>query len=38
MQHWVIKTTEGGHNKKDHWEDFKKDRVVAVGLGATGQS
>ena len=31
MQHWVIKTTEGGPAEADHWEDFKRDRVVAVG-------
>jgi predicted Mrr-cat superfamily restriction endonuclease len=28
---WVIKTTEGGLRKKDHWDDFKMDNVVAVG-------
>lgn len=31
MQHWVIKTTEGGPTEIDHWTDFKTDRVVAVG-------
>lgn len=31
MQHWVIKTTEGGPTEVDHREDFKRDCVVAVG-------
>lgn len=31
MKYWVIKTTEGGPNKINHWEDFKSDSTIAVG-------
>jgi len=30
-QYWILKTTEGGPTERNHWCDFKKDSVVAVG-------
>jgi hypothetical protein len=30
-RYWILKTTEGGPHFQDHWEDFQKERVVAVG-------
>jgi hypothetical protein len=31
QQYWAIKTTEGGPGNRDHWEDFKREQVIAVG-------
>jgi predicted HNH restriction endonuclease len=31
QQYWVIKTTEGGRQDRDHWKEFQTEKVIAVG-------
>jgi hypothetical protein len=32
QNYWVIKTTEGGRGFKDHWNDFRRESVIAIGF------
>lgn len=32
QNYWVLKTTEGGPSYTDHWNDFRRESVIAIGF------